>query len=501
MKGHHLKAELQSLGVRIDPVPQNARLGGAGPAEGTVIFFGPHQASVPAAGGYVKDSPYHIRFDKNNGLLFRGEECLLPVEVPRKPPEYDFDIKGGARLSEIALLHGRDCLGSTVVQTCRNKAAGRGCAFCGIELSLESSKTVARKEPAQLAEAAGALRAGHAVLTTGTWSNDSEIVDHLAACAEAVKERGLPVQVQLCPPEDLDLLARLKDAGADAIALNAESPDESVLARVAPAKAVIGLDRYREAWKTAVGIFGKNNVISFILAGLGENDDSIVQLCGELCEIGVYPFLLPFRPIPGTPLGGSVPPRPHRMKMLYAQAAEAVISSGLSWREVNAGCGRCDACSALADFEDALLMESGGLHCARAVRPDEMERCMEVRHGVFVEEQKIFNETDRDELDESAIHIFCRRGREIIGAVRVHRDREGRLLGSRLSVLPGRRGGAGTALVRAAEDCARRLGGEEISGLVQAEQAGFFLALGWRKEGDEFSYFGRRHQVMVSGKL
>jgi putative N-acetyltransferase (TIGR04045 family) len=190
------------------------------------------------------------------------------------------------------------------------------------------------------------------------------------------------------------------------------------------------------------------------------------------------------------------------MRVLYEKASEIVVDAGMSWRDVPAGCGRCEACSGMADFEDALFEESRGLVCMRVLRPHEVERCREIRHRVFVDEQRIFAKTDMDDIEDKAIHIFCRKRQEIIGTVRVHKDENGTFWGSRLAVLPDERGAdAGKALVRAAEDTVKRIGGEQIRGLIQKDQVKLFLKLGWRKHGKEFSHLGRNHQVMVSPKL
>ena len=72
---------------------------------------------------------------------------------------------------QIALMH-LDSLASTVLQTCTYWGNDDQCRFCGIGLSLEAGRTIAKKTPEQLAEVAVAARdldgAVDATLTTGS---------------------------------------------------------------------------------------------------------------------------------------------------------------------------------------------------------------------------------------------------------------------------------------------------------------------------------------------
>ncbi len=97
-------------------------------------------------------------------------------------------------------------------------------------------------------------------------------------------------------------------------------------------------------------LLGPGRVSSFVIAGLGENDHSILEGTRLLASLGVYPFVLPLRPIPGTPLGEVSPPPPDRMFGLYEAAAKIIDASGLRAAEAGAGCVRCGSCSAITHY-------------------------------------------------------------------------------------------------------------------------------------------------------
>ncbi len=43
-----------------------------------------------------------------------------------------------------------------------------------------------------------------------------------------------------------------------------------------PGKATVPMDSYRAAWREAVRVFGRNQVSTYLLVGLGENPDELV---------------------------------------------------------------------------------------------------------------------------------------------------------------------------------------------------------------------------------
>ena len=77
-----------------------------------------------------------------------------------------------------------------------------------------------------------------------------------------------------------------------------------------PGKAQVSLERYFEAFAAAVPVFGRGQVSTYILAGLGDPKEAILAICDKLIGLGVYPFVVPFVPISGTPMESHPPPSP-----------------------------------------------------------------------------------------------------------------------------------------------------------------------------------------------
>jgi radical SAM protein (TIGR04043 family) len=289
-------------------------------------------------------------------VLLNGEDSGLDVSVIDRPRFYDLQTAEGVPYEKIARLHGRNVLATTVVQTCIRYAEDQRCRFCSIEESLRSDATTAVKRPAELAEVAeAAVRLDgieHMVMTTGTSAGSDRGARHLARCVRAVKSAvpGLPIQVQCEPPTDLAVLAELRDAGADAIGIHVESLDGDVRRRWMPGKATVPLSQYRDAWREAVRVFGRNQVSTYLLVGLGEDPEELVAGAGELIEMGVYPFVVPFRPHPGTlavDVDGVGAPDSATVEKVSREVADALRLAGMAGADQKAGCAACGACGIL----------------------------------------------------------------------------------------------------------------------------------------------------------
>jgi len=67
----------------------------------------------------------------------------------------------------------------------------------------------------------------------------------------------------------------------------------------------------------------------------------------------VYPFVVPFVPIAGTPLAHHPTPEPAFMASLLTELSSMLAKGEMHSNEIKAGCGRCGACSSLKAREAA----------------------------------------------------------------------------------------------------------------------------------------------------
>lgn len=360
MDKQHLITELQSNGLQvIDPsIGVAGRRGGAGPSDHKAVTVDGTTVMVPIYTGTASQSPYTAQVNQGRqAVLEKADQAVATVEFPQQPQFYQLQTADGIPYWKIALLHSHDVLATTVLQTCmRYRNPDTACQFCAIEKSLEADRTIARKTPEQLAEVAeAAVRLDgvkHMIMTTGTPNTRDRGAAYLAECAQAIKARvSLPIQAQCEPPDDFGWFAQMKAAGVDSLGMHLEAVDPQVRSQIMPGKAEVPLSHYFEAFEAAVQVFGWGQVSTYLLAGLGDSLDTLVEASQRLIDLGVYPFVVPFVPISDTPLANHPAPNSEFMFALYQQVGAMLKQAGMSSADINAGCAKCGACSALSTFE------------------------------------------------------------------------------------------------------------------------------------------------------
>lgn len=132
---------------------------------------------------------------------------------------------------------------------------------------------------------------------------------------------------------------------------------------------------------------------------------------------------------------------------------------------------------------------------------EDMAAVFQIRRKVFAEEQRLFQNDDRDKNDEAAVHILALLGPtgEAVGTVRCYPVKSGIWAGGRLAVLRAYRGRLGAQLVKQAvhtmlerDDC------KEFYAQVQEQNVHFFQRLGWKLMGKASVFHGVRHELMQS---
>ena len=360
-KKQFLLSELQAHGLRLldTSIGVASRRGGAGPTDhkavtvlGTTIMVPVHTRGA-AKSTYVATPPDR----RGVSILQSGDEVVCEISFPPPPRFYGLTTADGVPYWKIALLHSRDTLATTVLQTCvRYGNSATKCQFCAIGESLKAGRTIAKKTPEQLAEVAAAAQRldgiANVVLTTGTPPTNDRGAAVLSECAIAIKDAtGLPIQGQCEPPSDFGWFARMRAAGIDSLGMHLEAWDESVRRHIMPGKAEVPRAFYLEAFAAAVTVFGRGQVSTYLLAGLGDSVQSLHEAARVLIDLGVYPFIVPFVPVSGTPLAAHRPPSAEFLRSVLGPVGQWLREAGMTSDTVKAGCAKCAACSTLSTFE------------------------------------------------------------------------------------------------------------------------------------------------------
>ncbi len=356
-KGLYLDHELIKLyreqGIQID----FGRKGGAGPLGGRYFLLEDGKTLVNVALWNDKNKT-NLVLQAKRGEFFEvydniNNHLFGKVKLIENPKFYDLKTTDGIDMKKIALVHGVDCLASTIYQKCVYWACGEPCKFCGIELSLQYDTTIKEKNAKQMSEVITAAkkesRCSHMTLTSGTDENIDKGVNRYIEMLKGVKNEhpNLPLHVQIEALEDLEYINRLKEAGADTIGIHIEVLNESLRKEITPGKFSISHELYEKNWRHAIDIFGENQVSSYILTGFGESKSNFIKDVKKVISIGVIPYVTPVRSIPGKK---DLPITNYQDLLdIYKKCAKLMREYSVNPLKNKAGCVRCGGCSAIKE--------------------------------------------------------------------------------------------------------------------------------------------------------
>ncbi len=133
---------------------------------------------------------------------------------------------------------------------------------------------------------------------------------HLQALARGIKEHAdIPVSVS-CQPLIMENIQLLAEAGVNRIGIALDASTKSLFSRVkgSDAGGYYSWDNQISQLKEAVRVFGKGNVSTHLIVGLGETEKEAVQIIQECVDMDVLPALFAFTPVRGTTLEKRPPP-------------------------------------------------------------------------------------------------------------------------------------------------------------------------------------------------
>ena len=87
---------------------------------------------------------------------------------------------------------------------------------------------------------------------------------------------------------------------------------------------------------------------------MGEDPELTIEGCRRAIDIGVYPFVVPLRPVAGSLMEELRPPPLLYTESIYRKVSSYLSERGMSAADVKAGCARCQACTALNSLQPLL---------------------------------------------------------------------------------------------------------------------------------------------------
>lgn len=138
----------------------------------------------------------------------------------------------------------------------------------------------------------------------------------------------------------------------------------------------------------------------------------------------------------------------------------------------------------------------------KVVTTAELERCLEIRRAVFVDEQGVEEALELDGLEAKCTHFLAwndapHDSDRAVGTARMMLDPEGNAKAQRVAVRASvRQNGIGRLLMRALEDEARIQKATAVVLGAQLTALNFYEKLGYEAYGDEFDDAGIPHRMM-----
>jgi biotin synthase-related radical SAM superfamily protein len=158
--------------------------------------------------------------------------------------------------------------------------------------------------------------------------NYPKVFPHLVALVKITKQHTkVPVSIS-CQPLNGENIRRLAEAGADRIGIALDAATENLFDKVKGSVAggpYNWEDQFRRL-QEAVEVFGKGNVSTHLIVGLGETEKEAVHIIQQCVDMGVLPALFAFTPIRGTALENNPQPRVESYRRV--QLARYLIVNG-----------------------------------------------------------------------------------------------------------------------------------------------------------------------------
>jgi radical SAM protein (TIGR04043 family) len=339
-----IKTELQTHGVIVpEDLQDELEREWNAPAikRGRFVFlienkeFGMFTTVLVINGKFAVNSPFRMVKGENGYEIHKDGEKFIDVRMMPRPKYYDMTTSDGVPMSDVAVVGEPDHLRSVLNQRCGYQRIGQGCKFCAVESWWAGFMD---KTPVHVAEVAAAAYAErmikHVTLSTGTKLSAGKGLEDVVEAAKLIHEKAdVTLTLNFEPLNDYALLDTLlregKEAGAATALCNVECFDESLREEIMPMKGKNTLDDYRRVWERCLNVFGHNEVYTMVIAGLGEDDESMLRGVEMAAEMGVVASIVPFTPMIKSIYEDRQPVSVERMLRLYAEALPIYERYGL----------------------------------------------------------------------------------------------------------------------------------------------------------------------------
>jgi radical SAM family protein len=326
-----------------------------------LILPGGLWTNVPVSESFARSSPYvlHRTLDHyeirrypdgwrgNGGGTARGpqvkvdrSEPIAAVALAPRPAWYDRNTTSGKPMTRIGTLQGT-YLGVYPARVCEywtEKPERSNCHFCSVGLNLGVDDDL-EKSVDEVLEVVHAARAESRItyvdFNTGHYEGESYLDILEPYLVRIRKETGLLLGVQTPPHHDLKRYDALRKMGVNRVSFCFEIFDEPTFKEICPGKdREYGLKRYLKAVEYCAGLGPAGDPYEpwvsngEIIAGLEPPQSSIAAI-DWITSVGAIPTVCVFRPLAGTDMEETPPPKTEDLVPVFRRLYEACMERGL----------------------------------------------------------------------------------------------------------------------------------------------------------------------------
>ncbi len=294
---------------------------------------------VSVAENFSAFSPYYMR-EKNGDFFIENESTKEEVIVHL----FDDLPKTNTVIDNLARPHSNHVISLWPSLVCCYDKPGLKCKFCSIQ-PTENQTVVPAREVVEGLRSLFTLTDHYSInLGGGTHINPDIMLDYLCEIIAGIRtftHNG--ISVELAPPSNVELLEKLKIAGASSLIMNLEVADPKLRGIVCPGKSKISYEHYYACYRYGVKIFGRGKISCVLIAGI-QPDDDIVAECEKLTDIGVIPTIIPFKAMDDCEYKDVPNCKAESLLYISEKVGKMLREKDLS-PEMQEGCTKCGGCS------------------------------------------------------------------------------------------------------------------------------------------------------------
>ena len=184
----------------------------------------------------------------------------------------------------------------------------------------------------------------------------------------------LPISVSVMPLGK-ENFSRLKGKGADRIAVPMDAATPALFEKHKGRRGFYTWERHAASMRQALEVFGRGNVFTYLIVGLGESDEEALRFMADFKDMGAVVALHSFTAVPGLDIVGAHTPTIARYRGIQL-ARHLIFEKGASLRNFEFKDGALDRIVGFPDLAAVIRSEEPYLTtgCPDCSRPFYTER-------------------------------------------------------------------------------------------------------------------------------